>query len=58
MAFLSVYSIFNELKNNELIIIDIEGLNIERTFHFIQLHGDNEGLPDLFMEFARQYNFR
>ncbi len=58
MAFLSVYSIFKELKNNELTIIEIEGLKIERTFHFIQLHGDTEGLPEVFMEFARQYNFR
>lgn len=58
MAFLSVYSIFNELKNNELIIIDTKDLDIQRTFHFIQLHGDTEGLPDLFMEFAQQYNFR
>jgi DNA-binding transcriptional LysR family regulator len=58
MAFLSISAIFKELKNNELAIIDVEGLNIERTFHFIQLHGDTEGLPDVFMEFARHYNFR
>ncbi len=58
MAFLSISSIFKELKNNELTIIDIENLDIERTFHFIQLHGDTEGLPDVFMEFARHYNFR
>ena len=58
MAFLSISSIFKELKNNELTIIDVENLDIERTFHFIQLHGDTEGLPDVFMEFARHYNFR
>jgi hypothetical protein len=33
-------------------------LNIERTFHFIQLHGDAEGLQDVFVDFARRYNFR
>lgn len=58
MAFLSVYSIYKELKNADIIKIDIADLSIERTFHFIQLHGDTEGLSDIFIEFARHYNFR
>lgn len=58
MAFLSIHSIFKELKNNEITIIDIDGLSIERNFHFIQSYGEAEALPDLFMEFARHYNFR
>jgi len=58
MAFLSIYSILKELKNKEVTIIDVNGLTIERNFHFIQSYGEAEALPDLFMNFARHYNFK
>lgn len=58
LAFLSVHSISKELKNKECSIIKIKGLQIERNFYFIQQHGEAETLPDLFMKFARHYNFR
>lgn len=58
MAFLSIYSILKELKNKEITIIDVNGLNIERNFHFIQSHGETESLPELFMKFACRYNFK
>lgn len=58
MAFLSIYSILKELKNKEVTIIDVNGLNIERNFHFIQQHGEVEALPDLFMKYAHHYNFK
>lgn len=58
MAFLSIYSILKELKNKEVAIIDVKGLNIERNFHFIQSYGEAEALPELFMRFARHYNFK
>ncbi len=58
MAFLSVHSILSELKRNELQIIDIKGMNIERYFYFIQLYGQSGALPELFMKFAGRYNFR
>jgi len=58
MAFLSIYSILKELKNKEFTIIDVNGLTIERYFHFIQSYGEAETLPDLFMNFANHYNFR
>jgi LysR family transcriptional regulator, transcriptional activator of the cysJI operon len=58
MAFLSIHSILEELKNNKLQIMDVKDLNLDRTFHFIQLHGETEGLPELFIEFARHYNFK
>lgn len=58
MAFLSIHSILSELKRNEFQIIDIKGMNIERYFYFIQLHGQSEALPELFMKFANRYNFR
>ena len=57
-AFLSIYAILNELKNNDLSVIEIKGLQIERFFYFIQKHGQAEALPDLFMNFAAHYNFR
>ncbi len=58
MAFLSIHSILNELQKNEFRIIDIKGMNVERYFYFIQLHGQAEALPKLFMKFARHHNFR
>lgn len=57
MAFLSVYSIIKELKRNELSIVDINNLEIERNLYFIQKHGEGNSLPDLFMNFAANYNF-
>lgn len=58
MAFLSIHSVFKELKNNEFTIIEVNELVIERNFHFIQSYGEAEALPDLFMNFASHYNFR
>ncbi len=58
LAFLSVHAIFKELKANELGIIDVKGLNIERQFSFIQTHGNTEALSDFFMKFASNYNFK
>ena len=58
MAFLSIHSVLKELKNKECCIVDVKGLHIERYFYFIQQQGQAEALPDLFMKFARHYNFR
>ncbi|MCK9613826.1 MAG: LysR family transcriptional regulator [Bacteroidales bacterium] len=58
LAFLSIHSILKELHNNECCIIDVNGLNIERYFYFIQKHGEAESLPDFFMRFASHYNFK
>jgi LysR family transcriptional regulator, transcriptional activator of the cysJI operon len=58
VAFLSVYSIINELKYADMKVVDVLDLEIERAFQFIQLHGESEGLSDVFMTFARQYKFR
>lgn len=38
-AFLSVQSVYKELKSNQLKVIDVSGLDIRRTFSFIHLHG-------------------
>lgn len=58
-AFLSIQSIVNELTYHQLSIIDIEGLEIFRDFQFIQLHGNNMKLVELFKRFcASNYNHR
>ncbi|MFI5137958.1 MAG: LysR substrate-binding domain-containing protein [Sphingobacteriales bacterium] len=58
-AFLSIQSVISELKYNELSIIDIKGMDIFRTFQFIQLHGKNSKLIDLFKRFClSSYNLK
>jgi LysR family transcriptional regulator, transcriptional activator of the cysJI operon len=58
-AFLSIHSITRELQQNELSIIDVKGIDISRTFQFIQLHGQTPKLPSLFKRFClRHYNFK
>jgi len=57
-AFLSIQSVLKELKYNELSIIDIKDLDIFRTFQFIQLHGNNSKLTDLFKRFCKAHNLK
>ena len=57
-AFLSVHSILKELKSNELTIIDIKELAIERYFYFVKQQGDNQPLPELFMKFISSNNLK
>jgi DNA-binding transcriptional LysR family regulator len=52
MAFISVHAVLKELQSKECRIVDVEGLVIERHFHFTTLHGQQEALPELFMRFA------
>ncbi|HEX8376644.1 MAG TPA: LysR family transcriptional regulator [Pedobacter sp.] len=55
-AFLSIQSILKELKYNELSVIEIEGLDIFRTFQFIHLHGSNSKLTSIFKRFCNTHN--
>lgn len=55
MAFLSVSTILQELKNDQLSIIDIKNFSIERDFNFITLKGEQSDLIDLFRKFIN-YN--
>ncbi len=58
-AFLSIQTISNELKYNELSVIDIKGLDIFRTFEFIQQQGNSSSLTELFKQFCRRhYNLK
>lgn len=59
VAFLSIHAITKELQQKELSIIDIKGIDIYRTFQFIQLHGQTSKLPILFKRFClSHYNFK
>jgi DNA-binding transcriptional LysR family regulator len=58
-TFLSIQSVVSELKYNELSVIDIKGLEIFRTFQFIQLQGKNSKLIELFRRFClANYNLK
>jgi LysR family transcriptional regulator, transcriptional activator of the cysJI operon len=58
-TFLSIQSVVSELKYNELTIIDIKGLQIFRTFEFIQLQGKYTKLTELFKRFClSNYNLK
>lgn len=56
-AFLSIQSVVNELKYNELTVIEIKDLDIYRDFQFAHLRGQLPAMGELFMRFCRsQYN--
>ena len=55
MAFVSVSTVLEELKNNQLSVTDIKNFSIERNFHFITLKGEQSELIHLFLKFVR-YN--
>lgn len=57
-AFLSFHSIFKELKNNELKIVDVKDLGIERYFYFITQQGGTHHLKELFLKFMQGNNFK
>ncbi|CAN5162000.1 LysR family transcriptional regulator [soil metagenome] len=58
-TFLSIQSVVSELKYNELSIIEIKGMEIFRTFQFIQMQGKNSKLIDLFKRFClSNYNLK
>lgn len=56
-AFMSIHAVDKELKNNELIILDVENLSIERYFYIITLLGKSDSLSELFIQnIATYYN--
>lgn len=59
VAFISLHAIEKELKNNELVILDIDDLVIERFFYIITLQGKADALSELFMKnMASYYNLK
>lgn len=49
VAFISIHAIEKELKNNELVILDVNNMVIERYFYIISLQGKAEALSELFI---------
>jgi len=52
LAFISIHALHKELQSGSLRIIDVTGLNIERSFYFIHLQGKLDGLSEIFMRQA------
>jgi DNA-binding transcriptional LysR family regulator len=55
VAFISIHAIEKELKNNELVLLDIDNLVIERFFYIITLQGKAEALSELFIKNMTSY---
>ncbi len=59
VAFISIHAIEKELKNNELVILDIDDLVIERFFYIITLQGKVDALSELFIKnIGNYYNLK
>jgi hypothetical protein len=58
-AFLSIHAIVKELQQKELTVIEVKGMDVYRTFQFINLHGQTDKLVALFKRFClNHYNFK
>ncbi|WP_343586675.1 LysR family transcriptional regulator [Flavobacterium sp.] len=58
-AFMSIHAVNKELKNKELIVLDVEQLAIERYFYIITLQGKSDSLSELFIQnLASHYNLK
>ncbi|MBJ2124236.1 LysR family transcriptional regulator [Flavobacterium sp. IB48] len=58
-AFMSIHAVSKELKNKELIVLDVEQLAIERYFYIITLQGKSDSLSELFIQnLASHYNLK
>lgn len=58
VAFLSIHAVTKELHNNQLYVIDVENLTINRWFYMISLQGREDGLSELFRRYSDQYNLK
>ena len=58
-AFMSIHAVSKELKNKELIVLDVEKLSIERYFYIATLQGKSDALSELFIQnLANHYNLK
>lgn len=55
-AFVSVQAVVDELVQHKLRIIDVEGLDIRRSFSFVSAHGQHNRMNDLFKQFCLEAN--
>ncbi|WP_437917872.1 LysR substrate-binding domain-containing protein [Sphingobacterium sp. LRF_L2] len=47
-AFLSIHSVFGELKNGDMRVVDVKGLEIQRCFFFVTPQGSSDYLSEIF----------
>ncbi|MXO04278.1 LysR family transcriptional regulator [Flavobacterium sp. HBTb2-11-1] len=58
-AFMSIHAVSKELKNKELIVLDVENLSVERYFYIATLKGKSDSLSELFIQnLAFHYNLK
>ncbi|WP_202703262.1 LysR family transcriptional regulator [Flavobacterium sp. UGB4466] len=55
LAFMSIHAVGKQLKNNELMILDIANLSVERYFYIITLLGKPNALTELFIQNLSSY---
>jgi DNA-binding transcriptional LysR family regulator len=59
VAFISIHAVSKELKNNQLTVLDIKNLSIERNFYIVTLQGKSTALVDLLItDVLSHYNFK
>lgn len=59
VAFISIHAIEKELQNNELSILDIKDVIIQRFFYIITLQGKTDSLSSLFVQnISNHYNLK
>ena len=58
VAFISIRAVINELKSGALKIIDIDDLDIQRSFKFCTLHGELNPNVEVFQRFTSTHNKR
>lgn len=52
MSFVSIHAVRKEILRGEFQVIDVDQLEISRTFHFIYPQGQQNGLVDKFIDFC------
>ncbi len=55
-AFLSVNSVREEIRRGELSVVFLPGLPVRRFFYFISLHGNEDPLAAMFVEYVMKKN--
>lgn len=59
VAFISIHAVSKELKNNQLTVLDIKNLSIERNFYIVTLQGKSTALADLLItDILNHYNLK
>lgn len=54
-AFLSIHSVSEDLKNRTMKIVEVEELQIDRTFQFVSLHGDYDKTATTIKNFFKNH---